>query len=151
MDCSTPGLRLSPTPRVYSNSCLLSWWCHPIISFSVVPFSSHLQSFPASGCFQMSELFISGGQSTGVLVSASVLTMNIQDWFPLGFTALIPLLPKGLWRVFSSTILQKHQFFCAQPSLWSNSHIHTWLLENYSFNYTDLCQESDVSAFEYTI
>ena len=129
MDCSTPGLRLSPTPRVYSNSCPLSWWRHPTISSSVVPFSSCLQSFPVSGCFQMSELFISGGQSTGVLVSASVLTMNIQDWFPLGWTGLISLQSKGLSRVFSNITVQKHQFFSAQLSSQSNSHIHTWPLE----------------------
>ena len=119
----------SATPRAYSNSCLLSRWCHPNISSSVVPFSSCLQSFPASGSFQMSQLFTSGGQSTGVSASASVLPMNIQDWFPLGWTGWISLWSKGLSRVFSNTTAQKHPFFGAQPSLWSNSHIHTWLLE----------------------
>ena len=92
----------SPTSRVYSNSCLSSWWCHPTTSSSVVPFSSHLQSFPASGSFQMSQLFTSGGQSTGVSASASVLPMNTQDWSPLGWTGWISLQSKGLSRVFSN-------------------------------------------------
>ena len=118
----------SPTPRVYSNSCPLSRWCHPTISSSVVPFSSHLQSFPASGSSQMSQFFASGGQSIGVSASASVLPINIQDWFPIGFTGWISLQSKGLSRVFSNTTVQKNQFFSAQPSLWSNSHIHTSLL-----------------------
>ena len=91
---------LSPTPRVYSNSCPLSQWCHPTISSSVIPFCSHLQSFPASGSFQMNQFFASGGQSNGVSASASVLPMNIQDWFPLGITGLISLKSKGLSRVF---------------------------------------------------
>ena len=119
----------SPTPEVYSNSCPLSWWCHPIISSSLIPFSSCLQSFPASGSFQMSQLFLSGGQSIGVSASTSVLPMNIQDWSPLGWTCWISLQFKGLWRVFPNTIVQKHQLFGTQLSLWSNSHIHTWLLE----------------------
>ena len=119
----------SPTPRVYSNLCPLSWWCHPTISSFVVPFSSCLQSFPASGPFQMSHFFPSSGQSIGVSALASVLLMNIQYWFPLGWTGWISLLSKGLSRVFSNTTVQKHQFFGAQLSLWSNSHIHTWLLE----------------------
>ena len=119
----------SPTPGVYSNSCPLSRWCHPTISFSVVPFSSCPQSFPASGSFPMSRFFVSSGQSIGVSASASVLPMNIHDWFPLGLTGLISLQSKGFWRVFSSTTVRKHQFFSTQPSLWSNSHIHTWLLE----------------------
>ena len=104
----------SPTPGVYSNSCLLRWWCHPTISSSVVPFSSCLQSFPASGSFQMSQLFASGGQSIGVSDSTSVLLMNIQDWFPLGWTGLISLQSKGPSRVFSNTTVQKHQFFGTQ-------------------------------------
>ena len=112
----------SPTARVYPNACPLSPWCHPTISSSVVPFSSCLQSFPASGSFQMSQFF-------GVSVSASVLPMNIQDWFPLGLTGWISLQSKGLSRIFSSTTVQKHQFFSAQLFLWSNSHIHTWLWE----------------------
>ena len=119
----------SPTPGVYSNSCPSSWWCHPINSSSVVPFSSRPQSFQESGSLQMSQLFTSGGQSIGVSVSASVLPVNIQDCFPLRWTGWISLLFKGLSRVFSNTIVQKHQFFGAQPSLQSNSHIHTWLLE----------------------
>ena len=104
----------SPTPRVYSKPCPLSWWCHQTIPSSVVPFSSCLQSFPPSGSFQMSQLFIPGGQSIGVSASASVLPMNIQDWFPLGWTGWISLLSKGLSRVFSNTTVQKHQFFSAQ-------------------------------------
>ena len=119
---------LSPTPGVYSNSCPLSQRCHPTISPSVVPFSS-LQSFPASGSFQMSQFFPSDGQSIGVSSSASVLPMNIKDWFPLGWTGWISLLSKGRSRVFSNTTVQKHQFFGTQPSSQSNSHIHTWLLE----------------------
>ena len=114
---------LSPTPGVYSNSCPLSWWCHPTISSSVDPFSSCLQSFPASGSFPMSQFFASGGQSIRILASASVLPMNIQDWFPLRLTGWISLQSKGSSRVFSNTTIQKHQFFGAQPSLWSNSHI----------------------------
>ena len=118
----------SLTPGAYSNSCPLIWW-NPTISSSVVPFSSRLQSFPTSGSFPRSQFFASGGQSIGVSASASVLPMKIQDWIPLGWTAWISLQSKGLSRVFSNTTVQKHQFFCAQPSLWSNSHIHTWLLE----------------------
>jgi len=119
----------SPTPRVYSNSCPSNLWCHPTISSSVIPFSCP-QSFPASGSFPASRLFTLGGQSIGA--SASVLPMNIQSWFPLRLTGWISLLSKGLSKVFSSTI-QRHQFFGAQPSLWSNSHIHTWLLGKNSF------------------
>ena len=119
----------SPTPGVYSNSCPLSWWCHPTISSSVVPFSSCLQSFPVSGSFPVSQFFASGGQSVGVSASASVLPMYIQGWFPLGLTGVISLLSKGPSRIFSNTAVQKHQFFGAQPSLWSNPHIHTWLPE----------------------
>ena len=107
----------SPTPGAYSNSCPLSRWCHPTISSSVVPLSSHCQSFPASGSFSVSQFFTSGGQSIGALASASVLPMNIQDWFPLGWTAWISLQSKGLSRVFSNTTVQKHQFFGAQLSL----------------------------------
>ena len=125
----------SPTPGAYSNSCPLSRWCHPTISSSVIPFSSCLQSFPASVFFPMSEFFASGGQSIGVSTSVSVLPMNIQDWLTLGLTGWISLQSKGLLRVFSNTTAQKHQFFSAQLSLWSNSHTHTWLLEKHS------CQE----------
>ena len=119
----------SPTPGVYSNSCPSSQWCHPAISSSVVPFSSCLQSLPASGSFTMSQLFASGGQSIGVLASASVLLMNTQDWSPSGWTGWISLHFKGLWRVFSNTTVQKHQFFGPQLSSQSNSHILTWPLE----------------------
>jgi len=107
----------SPTPRAYSNSCLLSQWCHPTISSSVVPSFSCLQSFPASGSFAVSQFFTSGGQSIGASASASVLPMNIQDWFPLGWTGWISLQSKGLSRVFSNTTVQNHQFFDAQLSL----------------------------------
>ena len=107
----------SPTPGVYSYSCPSSRWCHPAISSSVVPFSSCPQSFPASGSFQMSQLSASGGQSIGVSASTSVLPVNIQDWFPLGWTGWISLQSKGLSRVFSNTTVQKHQFFGAQLSL----------------------------------
>ena len=119
----------SPTPRAYSNSCPLSRWCHPTISSSVVPFSSCLQSFPESGSFQMSQFFASGDQRIGVSASASVFPMNIQDWFPLVLTGWISLQSKGLSRVFSNTTVQRHQFLGAQLSLYSNSHIPTWLLE----------------------
>ena len=119
----------SPTPGAYLNSCPSTRWCHPIFSSSVVLFSSCLQYFPASGSFQMSQFFASGSQSFGVSASASVLPMNIQDWFPLGLTGLISLQSKGLSRIFSNTTAWKHQFFGAQPSLGSNSHICTWLLE----------------------
>ena len=130
MDWSTPGFPvLSPTSRACSNSCLSSWWCHPTISSSVIPFSSCLQSFPASGSFPKSHFFASGGQSIGASASASVLPMNIQDWFSLGWTGWISLQSKGLSRVFSNTTDQKHQFCSTQLSLWFNSHIHTWLLE----------------------
>ena len=119
----------SPTAGVYPNPCSLCWWCHPTISSSVVPFSSCPQSFPASGSFQMSQLFASGGQSTGVSASTSVLPMNTQDWSPLEWTGWISWQSKGLSRVFSNTIVQKHQVFGPQLSSQSNSHIHTWPLE----------------------
>ena len=107
----------SPTAEACSNSCPSNWWCHPTISSSVIPFSSCLQSFPASESFIMSQFFASGGQSIGITASAAVLPMNIQDWFPLGLTGLISLLSKGHSRVFSNTTVQKHQFFGAQLSL----------------------------------
>ena len=119
----------SPTPGVYSKSYPLSWWCHPTISSSLVPFSSCLQSFPASGSFPMSQLFTWGGQSTGVSALGSVLPMNTQDWLPLEWTGWISLQSKGLSRVFSNTTVRNHQFFGAQLSSQSNSHIHPWLLE----------------------
>ena len=120
----------SPTPRACSNSWPLSWWSHPILLSSVVSFSSCLQSFPALGSFPMSQFFTSGDQSIGVSASTSVLPVNIQDWFPLRWTGWISLQSKGLSRVFYSTTVQKHQFFSVQLSLWSNSHIHIWPLEN---------------------
>ena len=119
----------SSTPGVYSNSYPLSWWCHPAISSSVVLFSSCLQSFPASWSCPMSQVFASGGQIIGVSASTSVLPTNTQDWSPLGWNGWISLQSKGLSRVFSNTTVQKLQFFCAQLSLRSNSHIHTCLLE----------------------
>ena len=134
----------SPSPGVCTNSCPLNWWCHPTISSSVIPFSSHLQSFPASRSFPLSQLFASGGQSIGA--SASALPMNIQGWFPLGLTGLISFLSKGISRVFSSTIVWKHQFIGALlygPTLTS---VHDYW-KNRSFDYMDLCQQSDVSAF----
>ena len=111
----------SPTPRVYANSCPLSQWCHPTISSSVAPCCSCLQSFPASGSFPVSQFFTSGGQSIGVSASPSVLPMNVQDWFPLGWTGWMSLLSKGLSKVFSNTTVQKHQFFSAQLKLHNRS------------------------------
>ena len=137
------------SPGACSNSCLLSQWCHPNISSSVIPFSC-FKSFLASGAFPMSWLFLfaSGGQSIGASASASVLPMNIQDWFLSGLTDLIFLQSKGLSRVFSNTTVQKHQFFGAQLSLWSNSHIHTWTTgKTITLTKTDLCWQSNVSAF----
>ena len=137
----------SPTPGVYSNSCPLSWWCHPTILSSLVLFSFCLQSFPASGSFQMSWFFTSGGQSIGVSASTSVLPMNIQDWFPLGLTGLISLQSKGLSRVFSNTTVQNISSLVLSllygPLLTS---VHDYW-KNHSFYYTDLCWQSDVSAF----
>ena len=128
----------SSTLRVYSNSCALSRWYHPTISSSVIPFSSCLQSFPVSGSFPISQLFASGGQRIGTWASASVLAMNIQDWFPLGLTGWISLQSKGLSSVFSSSTLQKHQFFSTQLLLWSNSHICNYYWKNHSFDYGPL-------------
>ena len=133
----------SPTPRVYSNSHPLSRWCHPTISSSVIPISSCPESFPTSRSFPVSQLFTSGGPS--IRASASVLPMNIQGWFPLELTGWIFWQSKGLSRIFSNTIVQKHQF-CAQlysPTLTS-IHDH-W--KNHSLDYTDLCWQSNVSAF----
>ena len=140
----------SPTPGACSNSWPSSWWCHPTISFSVIPFSSWLQSFPASGCLLMSQPFTSGGRSIGALALTSVLPMNIQDWFPLGLTSLITLQSKGLSREFSNTTVQKYQCSASLvlslfygPTLTS---IHDYW-ENHSFDYTDLCWQSNFSAF----
>ena len=116
----------SPTPRVHSNPCPSSQWCHLAISSSIVPFSSCPQSLPASGSFPMSQLFTWGGQSTGASASASFLPMNTQDWSPSEWIGWISLQSKGLSRVFSNATVQKHQFFGTQPSSQSNSHIHTW-------------------------
>ena len=129
MNCSTPGLPVQTTPGVHPNSCPFSRWCHPAISSSVVCFSSCPQPLPASGSFPMSQLFTWGGQSIGVSALASVLPVNTQDWSPLGWTGWISLQSKGLSKVFSNTTVQKHQFFGAQLSLQSNSHIHTRQLE----------------------
>ena len=120
----------SPTPRVHWDSCPLSQWCHPAISSSVIPFSSCPQSFPASQSFPMSQLFTWGGQSTGVSALASFLPKKSQGWSPSGWTGWISLQSKRLSRVFSNTTVQKHRFFGAQPSSQTNSHIHTWPLEN---------------------
>ena len=119
----------SPTPGVHLDSRPSNQWCHPAISSSVVPFFYCPQSLPTSESFPMSQLFAWGGQSSGVSALASVLPKNIQDWFPLGWTGWVSLQSKGLPRVFSNTTVQKHQFFSAQLSSQSNSHIHTWPLE----------------------
>ena len=119
----------SLSPRVCSNSCQLNLWCHPSISSSVTPFSSCLQSFLASECFLMSWLFASGSQSIGVSASASVLPMDMQDWFHLEWAGWISLQSKGPSRVFSNTTVQNHQVFSTQPSSQSNSHMDTWILE----------------------
>ena len=116
----------SPTPGVHSDSCPSSPWCHPAISFSAIPFSSCPQSLPASESFPMSQLLAWGGQSTGVSALASFLPKDTQDWSPLEWTGWISLQSRGLSRVFSNITVQKHQFFIAQPSSQSNSHIHTW-------------------------
>ena len=154
-DCSVTSCSLRPrglqharlpcpslSPGVCSNSCPLTQWCHPNISSSVIPFTSCLQYFPASGSFPMTWLFASGGQRIGASVSASVLSMSSQSWLPLGLTGFISLLSKELSNVFSNTTVWKHQFFGAQPSLWSN-----FMVQNYSFDYMDLCWQSDVAAF----
>ena len=136
----------SPTPRAYSNSCPLSWWCHPTISSSVVPLSSCLQSLPASGSFPMSQLFASGDQSFGASASASVLPMNIQGWFPLGLTGLISLQSKGLAGVFSNTTVWSISSVLSPlygPTL--TSLLDCW--KNHSFDCTDLCRQNNVSAF----
>ena len=133
----------SPTPGVYSNSCPLSWWCHQTISSSVVPFSPCLQSFPASGSFQMSQLFALGGQSIRVSASTSVLPMNTQDWSPLGWTGWISLQSKGLLKSLlhhhnsKASILQYSDFFIVQLS-------HPYMTTRKNM---DLCWQSNVSAF----
>ena len=147
MNCSRSGSRPSLSPQGCLDSCPLSQWCYLTISSSVAPFSFWPQSCPASGSFPMSWLSALGSQSIGASASALVLPMNIQGWLPLGLTGLIFLLSKGLSRVFTITTIWKPQFFNTQPSLWSSSHIHTWLLEKHSFDYMYLCQQSDVSDF----
>ena len=135
----------SPSPRVCSNSCPLSWWCHPTISSSATRFSSCPPSFPASESFPLSWLFTSSGQSFGASASASVLPRNIQGWLILGLTGLLSLQSKGLSRVFPSTTVQKHQFFSTQPPL-SPTSVHDYWRDHH-FDYKDLCQQRDVSAF----
>ena len=142
-NCSTSDFCPSLSPWDCSNSCPLSHLFHPTISSSVTAFFSCPQFFSASGSFPMSQLFASG-ETNGASALVPVLPMNIQGWCPLGLTNLISLLSKGLSRVFSRTTVQNCQFFGTQPSLWYNSHIHTWLLENHSFDYMDLCWQSDV-------
>ena len=146
MDCSTPGFLFFIISQTLLNSCPLNWWCQPTISSSVTPFSSCLQSFPASGSFPVSQLFTSGGQNIGASASASVLPMNIWWWFPLGLTGLF-LQSKGLSRVFSSTTIWKHQFLAVSllygPALTSISDYE----DNHSFDYMDLCWQSAISAF----
>ena len=147
MNCSAPGLPVHDQLPEFTQTHVHRVGdaiqpSHPLSSPSPpAPNPSHHQSFP------MSQLFTWGGQSTGVSALASVLPKNTQDWSPLEWTGWISLQSKGLSRVFSSTTVQKHQFFGAQPSSWSNAHIHTWLLENHSFDYTDLCQQSGMSTF----
>ena len=129
----------SPTSGAYSNSCPSSWWCHPAISSSVIPFSSRLQSFPASRSFTMSHFLSSGGQNIGVSASASVLPMNIQDWFPLGWTVFISLQSKGLSRVFSDPTVEKHQFFSAQLSFFLYFYITLFAYYIALFVYCIIC------------
>ena len=143
MDCSTPGFPVHHHLLELAQTHV--HWVRDTIQLShpVIPFSSYLQSLPASGSFPMSQLFVSCGQSTGASASASVPPMNIQGWFPFELTGWISLQSKGLSRVFSNTTVQKHQFFSAQHSLWSiRDH---W--KNHSFDYTDLCWQSNASAF----
>ena len=123
----------SPSPGACSNPCPLNQWCHPTMSSSVIPFSSCLNSFQASGSFLMSQLFTSSGRSIRDSASVSVPPVNIQNSFPLGLQGLISLQSKGHSRLFSSTTVWKHHFFDVQPSLWSISHIHTWVLEKLLF------------------
>ena len=141
----------SPTPGVYSNSFPLSWWCHPTISSSVIPFSSCLQCFPTSGSFQMSQFFASGGQSIGISASTSVLPMNTQDWSPLGWTVGSPCIPresqKSSWTPHFKSIKSSALGFLYSTTLTS---IHDYW-KNYSLDYMNLCQQSNVSAFQHTV
>ena len=136
----------SPTPRACSNSCPSSWWCHPTISFSTAPFSSCLQSFPASGSFLVSQFFTSGGQSIGASASTSVLPMNIRTNFLQDWPVWSPCIPWDSQDLLQYTV-QKHQFLGVQLSLWSNSHLCHDYWKNHSFDYMDLCQQSNVSDF----
>ena len=145
MDCSRPVLPVHHQLPEFTQTCPSSRWCLPTISSFVIPFSSCPQSFPASGSFQMSQFFASGGQS--IRASASVLPMNIQDWSPLGWTGWISLQSKGLSNVFFNTAVQKHRFFGAQLALWSNPHIQHDYWKNHSFDYMDLRWQSTISAF----
>ena len=124
----------SLNPGACSNSCSLSWWCHPTISSSVIPFSSCLQSSAALGTFPLSHFFAAGGQIIWASASASVLPVNIQDWFPLGWTGLISLQSKGISGIFFKTTVQKHQFFGTPHYLWTNSHMCTWQWKNHNFD-----------------
>ena len=141
----------SLSPGLCSNSSPLSQWCYLTILSSATPFSLCLWSFTLSGSFPVSQLFPSGGWSIGASASPSILPMNIQGWFPLGLTGLISLQSKGLSRIFSNITAQKHHFFSAQPSVKSNSHICIWLWKNHIFDFTDLCWQSYVPAFQYTV
>ena len=140
----------SPTPRAYPNSCPLSRWCHPTISSSVIPFSSCLQLFPASGSFPMSQFFTSGGQRFGVSASTSFLPKKSQDWSPLGWTGWISLKSKGLSRVFSNSTVQKHRFFGAQLSLQSSS-THPYMTTGKTIALTTQTFVGSVSAFKYAV
>ena len=141
----------SPSPEVCSSSCLLHRWCHLAISSSDTLFSFSPQSFLAPGIFPTSRLFTSGNQNTGALTSALVLPKSIQGWFPLRLSGFISLLSKGLSGVFSSTTVWRHQFFGTLPSLWSSSHNCTWHWKDHSLDYMDICQQSNVSAFQHTV
>ena len=145
MDCSMPSFPVLHYLLEFAQThtyCPLSQWCYLTTSSSTTRFFFCSHSLPASGSFPVSLLFASGDQSIGVSASTSVLPVNIQGWVPLGLTGLISLFSKGLSRVFSSTTLQKHQFYSAQPSLWSNSHVRTWLLEKrYLWLYRPLLAE----------
>ena len=139
----------SPSPRACLTLCPLSQWCHPTISPSVIPFSSCLQSFPESGSFLMSRLFASDGSSIGASASASVLLINVQDWFPVGLAGSISLQSKGLSRVFSNTTVQKHSFFGFHPTLWSDTHIHSLALPFLGFEWK-LTFSSPVATAEFS-
>ena len=141
----------SPDPRVCPNSCSLHWWGHTVISPSDALFSFCPQSFPASGTFPVSHLCASDDQNTGASASALVLPVNIQGWSPLRLTGLISLMSKGLSGIFSSTTVWRHQFFGVLPFLWSSSHTIYDHREDHSLDYTDLCWQSPVSAFQHTV